>query len=64
MAFPTAFPETPAEALATKGFLSIKDVRIGNDVLEMERRSFAYYSEFGLDFCKRNVLNEVSIPST
>lgn len=60
MASTVALPEVPGEALETTGFFTAKDASLGDAISEMEQRHFAYSSEFGLDFCKRLVLNEVS----
>lgn len=35
-----------------EGFFDLKDLAVGDGVLEMEKRGFDYFSEYGLDFCK------------
>jgi hypothetical protein len=43
-----------------EGFFDLKDLAVGDGVLEMEKRGFDYFSEYGLDFCKQYILNTVS----
>jgi hypothetical protein len=52
--------ELANESLSEEGFFDLKDVAVGDGILEMEKRGFEYFSEYGLDFCKQHVLNEVS----
>ncbi len=54
-----ALPDDAENQLLTDGFFWAKDATLGEEIAEMERRHFPYYSEFGLDFCRRHVLNEV-----
>ena len=55
-----ALPEDAENRLLEEGFFWAEDVSLGDDISEMERRGFPYYSEYGLDFASQHVLNEVS----
>ncbi|KAI8710401.1 hypothetical protein NCS52_01576700 [Fusarium sp. LHS14.1] len=58
MASTTLSLEVVMKSIVDEGFFGLKDSAIGEDILEMERKGFPYFSEYGLDFCKRHVLNE------
>jgi hypothetical protein len=47
-------------SLFEEGFFNSKDLAVGEGILEMERRGFEYFLEYGLDFCKQHILNTVS----
>jgi hypothetical protein len=48
------------KSLSKEGFFDLKDVAVEDGILEMEKRGFKYFLEYGLDFCKQHVLNKVS----
>jgi hypothetical protein len=52
--------EAANKSLSEEGFFALEDSVVGEGILEMEKRGFEYFSEYGLDFCKQHVLNEVS----
>ncbi len=51
--------EDVRRSILENGFFLVKDPLIGERVRDMERRDFPYASEYGLDFCKVNVLDDV-----
>lgn len=55
-----ALPEDAENLLLKEGFFFAEDPALGDDISEMERRRFPYYSEYGLEFCSQHVLNQVS----
>ena len=59
MASNCAFPVTAGESLFGEGFFYSGDAALGEEISEMQRLGFPYYSDYGLDFCKRHVLNQV-----
>ncbi|PVH69048.1 hypothetical protein DL98DRAFT_506210 [Cadophora sp. DSE1049] len=54
--------EAANKSLSEEGFFALEDSVVGEGILEMEKRGFEYFSEYGLDFCKQHVLNERIIP--
>ncbi|PMD55502.1 uncharacterized protein K444DRAFT_617204 [Hyaloscypha bicolor E] len=34
------------------GYSELKDSVVGDSILEMEKRNFVFFTEYGLDFCK------------
>ncbi|KJZ69323.1 hypothetical protein HIM_11281 [Hirsutella minnesotensis 3608] len=58
MASTTVFPMSAEESLFEDGFFYARDAALGEDISEMQRRGFPYYSNYGLDFCQQYVLNE------
>lgn len=63
MASTTFSLEVAEKALEENGFFDLEDPAMGEYVEQMERRSFPFVSEYGLDFCKERVLDdEVSTP--
>lgn len=60
MASTTALSMSAEESLFEDGFFYARDAALGEDISEMQRRGFPYYSSYGLDFCQQYVLNEVS----
>lgn len=55
-----ALPPDAENLLLNEGFFFAEDASLGDDISELERRGFPYYSEYGLEFCSQYVLNEVS----
>jgi hypothetical protein len=45
---------------SVEGFFDLKDLAVRASILEIEKRGFEYFPEYGLDFYKQYVLNEVS----
>ncbi|KAK4071304.1 hypothetical protein Purlil1_13471 [Purpureocillium lilacinum] len=58
MASNSVLPVSAEQTLLEEGFCLAKDARVGEDIVEMQKRGFAYYSNYGLDFCEQHVLNE------
>ncbi|KAK4107107.1 hypothetical protein N656DRAFT_720756 [Canariomyces notabilis] len=56
MAWETA--EDARKSILEDGFFLVRDPQIGERVKEMEGKGFPYASEYGLDFCKVNVLDD------
>lgn len=52
--------ESVNKLLLVDGFFVEKDLTLGDEISELEKRAFKYDSEYGLGFCERHVLNEVS----
>ncbi|KAG8411541.1 hypothetical protein J3458_015598 [Metarhizium acridum] len=50
--------EDAENLLLNEGFFLAEDSALGDDISEMERRRFPYYSEYGLEFCSQHVLNQ------
>ncbi|CAD6445933.1 5398761d-2153-434d-b04a-641ca121d054 [Sclerotinia trifoliorum] len=50
-------PEAVKESLFQEGFFYLEDLAVGEGILEMEKRGFEYFSEYGLNFCKQHILN-------
>lgn len=44
------------KTLDEEGFLRLEDPALGDDLSEMERKGFPFWTEDGLDFCKHHVL--------
>jgi hypothetical protein len=44
--------EVVKESLSKEGFFYLEDLAFGEGILEIEKRGFEYFSEYGLDFCK------------
>ena len=57
----TAFSLEVAKCLSERGpgYSELQDSVVGDSVLEMEKRDFVFFTEYGLDFCKQHVLNSV-----
>ncbi|KAI0388406.1 hypothetical protein F5Y17DRAFT_452932 [Xylariaceae sp. FL0594] len=53
MASVTFTLDVAKRALLEEGLLTLDDSLIGEAISEMERRGFPYFTEYGLDFCKR-----------
>lgn len=41
------------------GFLVFDDLLVGEGIVEMEKRGFLYFMDYGLDFCEEFVFDEV-----
>jgi hypothetical protein len=41
------------------GFISMDNLVVGEHVLEMQQKGFLFASEYGLEFCKLNVLDNI-----
>lgn len=50
--------EHARRAIQEDGFFVLTDPAVGERVREMERLNLPYTSEYGLDFCKANVLDD------
>jgi hypothetical protein len=50
--------EVAKRCLDRDGFFDLEDSAMGEYVLGMEQRGFPYISEYGLDFCKKRVLDD------
>ncbi|EFZ02026.1 hypothetical protein X797_010919 [Metarhizium robertsii] len=61
MASTTFSLEVAEKALEENGFFDLEDPAMGEYVEQMERRSFPFVSEYGLDFCKERVLDDERI---
>jgi len=46
------------KSILEDGFLSMDDSVVGEHVLEMQQRDFPFASEYGLEFCKLNLLDD------
>jgi hypothetical protein len=46
-----------SKSILEDGFFSIDNSVVGEYILEMEQKDFPWISEYGLDFCKLNFLN-------
>lgn len=57
-------PEAKEKKLFEDGVFWASDSHVGDDVAELEKRGFPYYSEYSLDVCQRHVLNEVMKPTS
>lgn len=56
---PDTFSLDVAEkTLHEQGFLQWEAPAVGNDILELERKGFPYWTEEGLEFCNKHVLHE------
>lgn len=51
--------EDARRSILENGFFFVMDPLIRERVQEMERKDLPYASEYSLDFCKVNVLNDV-----
>lgn len=58
----TPFPLDAAAASlrGEEGLYVLDEPRIGDRILELERRGFPYFTHFGLEFCQQFALDEVS----
>jgi hypothetical protein len=55
----TAFALVDArKSVLEDGFFSMDDSVVGEHVLEMQQKDFLFASEYGLEFCKVNVLGD------
>ena len=46
------------KSILEDGFFSMNDSVVGEHVLEMQQRDFPFVSEYGLEFCKLNFLDD------
>jgi hypothetical protein len=46
------------KSVLENGFFSIDDLVVGEHVLEMQQKDFPFALEYGLEFCKLNVLGD------
>ena len=46
------------KSILEDGFFSIDDLVVGEHVLEMQQKDFPFALEYGLEFCKLNILND------
>lgn len=51
--------EVAKKSLRDEGFFDFNDSTVGEHISEMARKAFPYLSEYGLDFCKQHVLDDV-----
>jgi hypothetical protein len=52
--------EVTNKFLSKEGFFDLKDLVVGEGILEIEKRGFEYFSKYGLNFGKLYILNIVS----
>jgi hypothetical protein len=45
-------------SLCEEGYVDLNDSRVGELVSQMEQRDFPYFSRYGLDYCKRHILDD------
>ncbi|KAG6368736.1 hypothetical protein INS49_002950 [Diaporthe citri] len=57
------FTQMAERALADDGFLELDAPKIGESILELERRRFPLASKHGLDFIQQHVLDDKRITS-
>ena len=58
MANETSFvDEVTEKSLFDDGFIDLHDSGVGEHISELERKGFPYFTEYGLDFCKTEVLD-------
>lgn len=57
MASTTFVLENARKSILEDGFFLINDSVVGEHVLEMQQKEFPFSLEYGLDFCKLNVLD-------
>ena len=50
--------EAAKETLFKHGFLDQKDPTVGDGIQEIEKKGFEFFSEYGLDFCRRYVVDD------
>lgn len=56
---PDAFSlDVAKKSLQEQGFIERKAPAVGDDILELERQDFPFWTEDGLDFCNKHVLYE------
>ena len=48
------------KSLLEKGFVEFDDPSLGASIVDMERRGFPYFTEYGLEFCAKFALDPVS----
>jgi hypothetical protein len=48
-------------SLCEEGYVDLNDSRVGELVSQMEQRDFPYFSRYGLDYCKRHILDDERI---
>ncbi|KAI1496548.1 hypothetical protein F5X99DRAFT_422024 [Biscogniauxia marginata] len=53
--------DAATRSLHDQGFLEWKVVEVGDDISELERKGFPFWTEEGLDFCKKHVLYEAHV---
>jgi hypothetical protein len=46
------------KSILEDGFFSMDDLVVGEHVLEIQQKEFPFALEYGLEFCKLNVLND------
>ena len=46
------------KSILEDGFFSMDDSVVGEHVLEMEQKDFPFASEYGLEFCRLNFLDD------
>lgn len=54
----TRQPDVVMDTLYNEGFLALEDPSVGEAVSELERNGFPFWSEEGLDFVARHIINE------
>jgi hypothetical protein len=47
------------KSILEDGFFSIDNSVVGEYVLEIQQKDFPFASEYGLEFCKLNVLDDI-----
>ncbi|KAK1754138.1 hypothetical protein QBC47DRAFT_385845 [Echria macrotheca] len=55
--------EVAKKSLDEEGFIRLNDLELGNDISQMQQRGFPFWSEDGLDFCRKHVLADERIRS-
>ncbi|CAG9949751.1 unnamed protein product [Clonostachys rosea f. rosea IK726] len=60
----TRQPDVVMDTLYNEGFLALEDPSVGEAVSELERNGFPFWSEEGLDFVARHIINEPYIRNT
>lgn len=51
--------QTDLQLLDENGFLVLEDAGVGAIVSEMEQREFTFLSSYGLDYLKKNLLDNI-----
>ncbi len=60
MALSQVSQEAAEQALLEDGYFCWEDASAGDRVMEMEKKKFPYYSEYGLEFCADFAFDPVS----
>jgi len=61
MASTTFSIEDAKKSILEEGFFDLNDSVVGKPIQEMEQEGFPFFTEYGLDFCKKYVLDDTRI---